>query len=64
MPSDKGFLLACFGRDAMGGKDAGSVEVQDGWLKVVIRKWTSCTTLIDKGSQDEKGMFSYLDPSG
>lgn len=38
MMFDKRFLFACFGWFAESGKDAGSVEVQDEWLKVVIRK--------------------------
>lgn len=63
MTLDKCFLVACFGWFVMGGNDAVSVEVQDGWLQVVIKKWTLCATLLDKGGQDEKSMCSHLDPS-
>lgn len=41
-----------------GGKEAGSVEVQDGRSKVVIKEWTLCTALADKGSQEENEWFS------
>lgn len=47
----------------VGGKEAGSVEIQDGRSKVVIKEWVPCTTLADKGSQDENELFSYLLPS-
>lgn len=60
MNFDKRFLFACFGWFAMGGKDAGSVKVQDEWLKVVIEKKTACTSLSDKGDQNKKNIFSQL----
>lgn len=63
MTMDKRFLFACSGRYAIGGRDAGLVEVQNRWLKLVIKKWALCTSLFDRGNQDEKDMFSYLDRS-
>lgn len=54
MTVDKRFLFACFGRYVIGGRDAGFVKVQNRWLKLVIKKSVLCTSLLDRGNQDER----------